>query len=428
MCDNLAKLLESIEPKIQDIQERRVELKSLEAVHNSMQELVELGQESYLGILDYSDQNFILKAIKIRGSDSEQMINKYQSSRYLLKSTDPNLRDLPQFKDSVSYMENLYKYLSGLNDDIALEFEEKSEELKVQEILNKYYFLLAKDNIFIEDVSEFLIFLDLCHLDLEEKLSILILINQYNIKNYVTTNDIKLTNDIRLSDVSKFIEDNKLLLEREYNNTDDISLPLVMALKKNNITDELLDNRRIYLYHKIYEMYENKRYSDLLHYYIEYRELLGYEEEFQKQKLRTGRLVFLINQDKSFLREQLENLNIEYQNCIFKNLLDLEQQKDLQIPNLLYNNTYLYLKDEFVVKTIYTYLNNGDICIIGLLGKDENINDFLSKYKDIIDLKLLNINTQEYDENERNMILKDIRLEDLVLTIDLDTLNVKSGG
>ena len=69
MNDSLAKLLAYIEPIILNIHDNRIEVKALKSVYDSIKELIELGKNSYLDILEYYDQDFIVKAIKIKSSN-----------------------------------------------------------------------------------------------------------------------------------------------------------------------------------------------------------------------------------------------------------------------------------------------------------------------------------------------------------------------
>ena len=55
MNDSLTKLLAYIEPIILNIQDNRMEVKALKSVYESIKELIELGQNSYLDILEYYD-------------------------------------------------------------------------------------------------------------------------------------------------------------------------------------------------------------------------------------------------------------------------------------------------------------------------------------------------------------------------------------
>ena len=145
MIDNsLAKLLDNIEPKILNIEENRVELKALKNVQRTMEELIENANDSYHEILNFYDQDFVKRAIMINNSNCEEMIQKYDSSKYLLKTEDSNLKELPQYQEALIFVEDLYKYLYGLFESINLEFEEKKEKLEIQELYNKYYVILKK--------------------------------------------------------------------------------------------------------------------------------------------------------------------------------------------------------------------------------------------------------------------------------------------
>lgn len=421
MSDNsLAKLLYSIEPKIQNIEENRIELKALKDVYETILELTSEGEKSYDEILDFYDEEFIFRAIKIGNSNASELIDKYKSSRYLLKNKNPNLQELPQFKDAINYIQSLYQYLYGLCQKIRKDYEYKTEKLNLQEIYNKYYNLLKKDDIFIKDIDDFLMFLDLNEISISDKLNILILINKFNLKNYITTNDINIFNDIKLSDIDKMISQNQNLLNKKYNELEN-NVDLDKYIKSNitEIRNDIFVDRKIYLINEINKLYNEKKYSEIYPKYLEFNKIINIESELKKQNNQNGKLVFLPN-----FHDDLNNMESEYKNCILKNLLDIESNKELQIPNLVYKNVSLYIKDEFAVKTVYTFLNNGDILVLGILNRNETINDFINNKKKLFE-KFSDIEDTIFDYDERNKILKDIKLEDLVLNIDLDTLDVK---
>ena len=137
------------------------------------------------------------------------------------------------------------------------------------------------------------------------------------------------------------------------------------------------------------------------------------------------KLVFLERKDKSLVREYIETCNPVYQGPIFKNLIDLENLKDYTLPDYRYNGTYLYIKKEFIVKTVYTYLDNGSILVLGVLDKRMNLKGFLYKNGDLIDDILRNKEKIKMNDDERNLLLKDLTIDDLVMSIDLNTLDVK---
>ncbi len=424
MNDNsLSVLLNAVEPKIQNIDKNRVEVKSLSDVHETMENLVELGQKNYKEILDFYDQDFIYKAIKIGNANSSLLIDKYESSKYLLKNDDPILKDLPQYKDSVKFMESMYEYLYGLNQKINLDYETKKEQLEKQELLNKYFYLLKQDNIFIKDIDEFLTFLDLNKLDIEERLKVLIQVNKCNVKNYITTNDIEITSKIKLSDVSILLKKNNSLLNEMYEENDEINKPVETYLQEDNFEEKIL-NKKIYLIHKIKKMYDEQKYTDLISDYLEFYKTISLEKEKEKQEIYPRKLCFLFDDQISFIRKYLESADDKYKSCILKNLLDIENDTKLVMPYLYYNDNYVYLQNDFIVKTVYMFLENGNILILGVLEPGSSLEEFLDKKKMII---LDSLKKEEYEKNkeERDILLKNIKLEDLVLTMDLDTLNVK---
>ena len=420
MDNSLKELLAVIEPKILNIETNRIEKSSLEKVHETMCELVEIGSESYQEIFNFYDQEFIYKAIKIGNPDADALINKYESSRYLLKTNNEMLHELPQYKDALEFMGKIYKYLYGLNERVKIDYENKADELKVQELLNKYYNLLTKETIFIEDIDEFITFLDLNDLDDNKRLDILMLINKYNIKKYTTTNNINIGNNLNLSDIYNIINDNKELINQSYDSKNKNYLLNDYLKSRIDDLENALYDRKIYLVNLINKFNEEKKYYETVNYIKEFNTIKDLEREFLKQKECSKKLKFLMKNDKSLVRDYLEKTSVKYKSCILKNLLDLEQKNVLNLPIMCYNMRYIYLMDDFVVKTIFTYVEDY-ILVIGVLDKDEELEMFLNKNDYLIE----NLNDNQINEEERNIILKDTKLEDLVVSIDLDTLDVK---
>ena len=426
MNDSLAKLLAYIEPIILNIHDNRIEVKALKSVYDSIKELIELGKNSYLDILEYYDQDFIVKAIKIKSSNVENnWISKYETSKYLLKNQNSNLKDLPQYKEAIQFMETLFTYLCNLYQEISLEYESKNDNLQQQELFNKYYILFRKNNIFITDIWEFLTFLDLTKISLEEKLDILIFVNKCNIKNYITTNDIMLTNDIKLSDITNLLNSNQQFFQENF--LDNLNLE---NFDLKDLNENSISLRKSYLINKIKTLYDNQKYEEIIDYYLQFKKLVRYELELIKQKEVFSdkvdkKLVFLMQDGKSLVRTYLETCDLKYRSCILKNLLDLEQKTDIKMPSLSYFDVYLYIKDEFVVKTVYTYLENGYILILGVLDVSESLESFLDKNKELLKKTFKNINKKVFNERERDLLLQDIKAEDLIPLIDLNTLDIK---
>ena len=429
MNDSLAKLLEYIDPKISNIQDNRIEFKSLTTVYQTLSEIVDLANDSCIDILDYYDQEFIIKTLKISNDDYFNNILNYNSSRYLLKNKDPNIKALPQYKESLKYIESLKKYLLDLYENIKKEYETLNNKLKEQEILNKYYNLLNKKNIFIDDISEFMNFLNICEIDLKNKLDILIYINNCNIKNYIVTNDIMITNDIKVSDITNLLNKYESLVDSSFNDYD-LKMDTI-SLFKNNDQQGILKKKK-YIINKIKILYDNKKYDEIINFYQEFIKILSYEEEFFNQRTifsdsKNKNLIFVMNKDRSLVREFLDKCNIKYQSCIYKNLLDIENENRnvFLLPDFLYKNKYIYIKNEFVVKTIYTYLDNGCVLILGVLDKDEKLEDFLDENKTLFIKYFKNTDKISLNNKERNLILNNKKIEDLVLSIDLNTLDLK---
>lgn len=427
MIDNsLAKLLDNIEPKILNIEENRIELKSLKSVQKTMDELIDDAKESYHEILNFYDQDFIKRAIMINHSNYDEIIQKYDSSKYLLNIEDPNLKELPQYQEALSFMDYLYKYLYGLKESIDVDFECKREKLEVQELLNKYYVILKKDNFFIKDIDDFLTFIELNNLNDQDRINIYKLVFNSNVKQYLKTSEILFDDGINIDNIEDLINHNQDLLKENYIETDDIKLKLDDYLKLiSRIDEKSIDNRKIYLIHKIKENFELKHYTEAINYYKDFLKIQKLQIEFNKQKIKPRRLLFTYQEDKSLVRSFLESVDEKLRNCVIKNLLDIENEDILTIPKRKYGDIYLYIKDEYIVKTVYSYLEDGKVLIFGVLNKNEDINEFVDKYDSLFRKTLNNINTIDLIDDERDLLLKNKKIEDLMLEIDLDTLDIK---
>lgn len=203
--DSFIKLIDDIKPRIHNIEENRLELKSLKNVQSTMEELIVNAKESYHEIFNFYDQDFIKRAIMINNSNYQEQIKKYDSSKYLLSADNPDLTNLPQYQEALIYVDNLYKYLYGLYESINLDYNNKREDLEIQELFYKYYIIFNKDNVFVKDIDEFLSVIELSDLDGQDRINIYKNVIRSNLKYYLKENEIDINNNKPL------IYDNKML-------------------------------------------------------------------------------------------------------------------------------------------------------------------------------------------------------------------------
>ena len=427
MIDNsLAKLLENIEPKIRNIEENRVELKALKDVQRTMSELIECAKESFLEIIDFYDQDFIMRSIKINNSNYKELIEKYNSSKYLLKIDDSNIKELPQYQEALNFMDFLYEYLYGLYESINMDFKIKKENLEIQELFNKYYIILNKDDIYIKDIDDFLTFIELNNVNDQDRINIYKLVIESNLKKYLSSSDIELESGIKIDNIEELLNNNQDLLNMNYEESDDLKLKLDDYLKLvTRIDEEVINNRKIYLIHKIKEYYDLKQYVETVDYYKEFIKIKNLQEEFIKQRKVPRKLLFIYEDDISLVRKFINKTEEKYKNCILKNLLDIENENIITIPKKKYDDMYIYVKDEYIVKTVYTFLEEGKVLILGVLDKNEQLNDFLEKNSLLFRKTISNIETIDLIDDERDLLLDNIKEEDLMLNIDLETLDIK---
>ena len=423
MNDSLVKLLAYIEPKILDIQDKRKELLDLESSYKVLKEIIDLGENSYHDIINFYDQNFILNCIKTSNDTYLNNLDLYKSSKYLLKSNNQDLLELPQYKEAINYIEKLFTYLIELYNLTKKKYEDLKEELEQLEILNKYYLIFSKNNIEINDIDEFLLFLQLVDISLNDKLNVLIQVVKFNVRTYTLTNDILLTSDIYLSNIIDTLEKEKDKIDNSLLDSYSFDNKIIFDDENNLIL------RQKYLVTKLSSLYNDNNYDELPSYYLLYLEVTDYLKEIEKQKVRYNKtysknLIFVRTEKDLLINNYLRKCLTKYRACVYKNLLDIESSNTYVLPDYKYNDKYFYLKKEFIVKVIYMYLDNGNVLIVGVLDKDGNIEEYISKNMVYIMSTIKNIEKLK-DKKDRDLLLKDIKEEDLVLTIDLDTLDME---
>lgn len=427
MNDSLKKLLTYIEPKILNIQDKRVEILSLGDSYKTLKEIVDLGQNSYRDILEFYDQDFIIRCIKISNDNYINNLELYKSSKYLLRKNDSNLLELPQYKQAISYMERLFTYLIDLYHQTKLDYDNLKEELEKLEILNKYYLLFTKENFFVDDIEEFILFMQLVDIPEIDKLNLLILVSKFNVKTYTLTNDVIIAPDIYLSDIKSILQNNQEKLDNNLVNYNNLELDNKILFLESG--EKSLIEKEKYLITKINNLYKQKEYNKISKYYNSYLEIEDYLNEFEKQKVKYSdnyykNIIFTKKEDKLLIDDYLTKCSTKYKSCIYKNLLDIETNKELVLPDYKYKDYYFYLKKEFIVKTIYMFLDNGNVLIIGVIDKNADLEKYLEDNFEYIK-KTLKLVSKYANNLERDIFLKNIKVEDLVLTIDLDTLDME---
>ena len=65
------------------------------------------------------------------------------------------------------------------------------------------------------------------------------------------------------------------------------------------------------------------------------------------------------------------------------------------------------------------------VLILGVIDKKINLKTYLYKNRDILGEVLREKDKINIDNHERDLLLKDLTIDDLVMTIDLNTLDIK---
>ena len=161
-------------------------------------------------------------------------------------------------------MECLFTYLIDLYHQTKLDYDNLKKELEKLEILNKYYLLFTKENFFVDDIEEFILFMQLVDIPEIDKLNLLILVSKFNVKTYTLTNDVIIAPDIYLSDIKSILQNNQEKLDNNLVNDNNLELDNKILFLESG--EKSLIEKEKYLITKINNLYKQKEYNKIKNY------------------------------------------------------------------------------------------------------------------------------------------------------------------
>ena len=102
----------------------------------------------------------------------------------MLKSSDDNVKNLPQYKEANDYILGLINYFKNDKNELLTDIQNLEKICREKEIEKKYFDILTSANPLVDDVLEFREFLDKHVVNDEEKVNILLYTINNNVINY----------------------------------------------------------------------------------------------------------------------------------------------------------------------------------------------------------------------------------------------------
>ena len=180
MNDYVKKLTSELEPLITDLEEKHEELRTKKEYCERVSRFLAYtnGDVNLVGI--YADQELIFSNLDRVNSTKEA----YKASCYLLKSSDDNVKNLPQYKEANDYILGLINYFKNDKNELLTDIQNLEKICREKEIEKKYFDILTSANPLVDDVLEFREFLDKHVVNDEEKVNILLYTINNNVINY----------------------------------------------------------------------------------------------------------------------------------------------------------------------------------------------------------------------------------------------------
>ena len=180
MKDFVKRITIELEPLIADFPEKKRILESKkEELENTSRFLAYVNGDVHLvGI--YANQDVI--------ADSFDKVNmtkeEYKANCYLLESDDENVKILPQYKNAYEEIVRIIDYFKEQKSMLNIEINELIDICKRKEIEEKYYQLLSSESPYVENVEEFINFINEHHVSEEDKINLLVYIIDNNNERY----------------------------------------------------------------------------------------------------------------------------------------------------------------------------------------------------------------------------------------------------
>lgn len=181
MIDFVNKFIALLEPSIVDLDEKKEELSSKSETLNEVIKMLDMVDDNVKNVSKYENQDFILSKL----SDINTTEREYRACCYLLNCEEKEVCSLPQYIESVNYMERLINYFKRAREKLALDVSELKVVYEDASLSKKYYEIFSSDNPYVANTKEFRELLDRQVLKDEEKINLLVYTIKNNVNNYL---------------------------------------------------------------------------------------------------------------------------------------------------------------------------------------------------------------------------------------------------
>ena len=178
------KLVHILEPLVSDLEEKKNCLKERKEELENVSRLLAYTKDNVEMLGIYADQDLVLDGVSKIGCD----IEKYKASCYLLKSEDVGVKNLPQYEEAHSLIEDVIEFFKLRKAELTVEIQELKDTCDKKELEKKYFDILSNTNPLVDNVDEFKTVLNGYGLNDEDKIDILVSVINSNIANYEKEN------------------------------------------------------------------------------------------------------------------------------------------------------------------------------------------------------------------------------------------------
>lgn len=270
--------LDSIKPQIEGLDEIKEKLDNSMDEYNNLEELIFFIGEDSKKLIDFPKQDLINNYLSLISKNE----NDYQAIKYLISIKDKKIKFLPQYVDSLVYLESLVINMKKLKNNLSRDIDELSKTYYEKWLNKKYYDIFSSKNIYIVDSEEFSNYIDKLEVDNELKINIL--------KEAIKYNNIYYQSDYYkdLNDYTTFIKSNYFLLLNKYRSLADslskyidLSCNLEKLLEYSDKYDlsNLLFAKKIWIVNKVNDSYLNNEKNELDSLIKEYNSIISLEDK-----------------------------------------------------------------------------------------------------------------------------------------------------
>lgn len=263
MCDIANNLLIKMQPLVANIEH---DFNNLQDVKKSLDDITAI--KEYL--IQGNEMLFKIGTSRLSSylEKFHSTVSEYDANKYILQTNVYEVRNLPQYALAKEYLEKFCKFLLTEYNDTLHNYQDLKKDYDEKEIVNKYVNMLQEGSLFVDNIEEIKILIDVLSLNEYERNNLLIYVLKENSKVYNKSKKNDNFEDDEKKEVLEVIKKNQHLKNSEYNdlldavseyvdlNKDIYEIINYDLLEKINISNILLA-KKVSLYRKICFLYDN---------------------------------------------------------------------------------------------------------------------------------------------------------------------------